>query len=200
MTTSFCNVGLFGGAITANIPDGYFDASNLRQVPDHQENYLDAAGFSSIIIDLAERVSQPSTDSEALDFHFQDIVGTSDISTIWNTAVVHLPLLPPNTPCHTLLGTTRPHHEMNGNLQHQYAPDFTAIILTLIRLIPQSTDIVVTINIPHIPGYQEPSDGPVDFARGRFGSLVAEGMRIRDEIWRSIEVKDMGLFGGEEQG
>ncbi|KAL9028612.1 MAG: hypothetical protein Q9196_003042, partial [Gyalolechia fulgens] len=65
-------------------------------------------------------------------------------------------------------------------------------------LVPQSTDIVVTINIPHIPGQQEPSDGAVDFEEGKFGSLVDEGVRIRDEVWRTLQVKDWGLFGDGE--
>ncbi|KAI4197607.1 MAG: hypothetical protein LQ346_002952 [Caloplaca aetnensis] len=156
MSTVFKPTELFGGAINVALPDGYADVSNIREVPDHQEIYLDASGFSSIIIEIAERVLEPSTDEEALKFHFHDIVEEHDTSSIYHTGPANL-----------------------ANLQ----------------LIPQSTDIVVTINIPHIPREQEPSDGEVNFAQGKYGSLVEEGLRIRDEVWRTLDVKDWGLFG-----
>ncbi|KAL8932525.1 MAG: hypothetical protein Q9216_006798 [Gyalolechia sp. 2 TL-2023] len=191
---------LFGGAMVVNLPNGYADVSDIREVPDHQEIYLDASGFSSIIVEIAERVSEPPTDDEALKFHFEDIVEEQDTGRIWQTDSANLPLFPPNTPCHTLLATTTPPPAPNGNIQRPLTPKFTAIILTLIRLVPQATDIVVTINIPHIPGQQEPSDdGAVNFEQGKFGSLVEEGVRIRDEVWRTLQVKDWGLFDGGEQ-
>ena len=56
----------------------------------------------------------------------------------------------------------------------------------------------MTINIPHIPGHQESSSGAVNFEEGEFGTLVEEGVNIRDEVWRTLEVKDWGLFGGGE--
>ncbi|KAL8709989.1 MAG: hypothetical protein Q9225_007367 [Loekoesia sp. 1 TL-2023] len=202
MTTNFIHTELFGGAITVDLPSGYADVSpfspysNIREVPDHQEIYLDASGFNSIIIEIAERVSQPPTDEEALKFHFRDIVDEHDIGRIWHTDVAHLPHFPANTPCYTLLATTTPPPATNGNVQRPLTPAFTAIILTLTRLVPQSTDIVVTINIPHIPGQQEPSDAGINFEEGKFGSLVEEGLRIREELWRTLRVKDWGLFGG----
>ncbi|KAL8939892.1 MAG: hypothetical protein Q9211_002535 [Gyalolechia sp. 1 TL-2023] len=159
MTSNFKATELFGGAIIVNLPTGYADVSDIREVPDHQEIYLDASGFSSIIVDIAERVPQPAADDEALKFHFDDIVDERDTGRIWHTDVANLPLFP---------------------------------------LVPQSTDIVVTINIPHIPGQQEPSDGAVDFQEGKFGSLVDEGVRIRDEVWRTLQVKNWGLFGDGE--
>ncbi|KAI4187580.1 MAG: hypothetical protein L6R41_002725 [Letrouitia leprolyta] len=198
MTTNFKVTKLFGGAIVANLPVGYADVSDIREVPDHQEIYLDASGFSSIIVEIAERVTQPDADDEVLKFHFHDIVEEQDTGRIWHTDVANLSLLPPNTPCYTLLATTTPPPATDGNVQRPLTPAFTAIILTLIRLVPQSTDIVVTINIPHIPGHQESSDGAANFEEGNFGTLVDEGVRIRDEVWRTLQVKDWGLFGDGE--
>jgi len=51
--------------------------SSIRQVPDHQEVYLDSNGFTSIIFDITERVENVATDEEALKFHFDDIVSGS---------------------------------------------------------------------------------------------------------------------------
>ncbi|KAL8989491.1 MAG: hypothetical protein Q9177_001630 [Variospora cf. flavescens] len=199
MTLEFKPIVLFGGAITADFPNGYLDVSNIREVPDHQEIYLDASGFSSVIIEIAERVTQPPTDEEALKFHFEDIVDDNDTSKIWHTDLVHLPRFPPDTPCYNLLATTTPPPLSNDNAARPLTPTFTAVILALIRLPLQSTDIVVTVNIPHIPGQQEPLNANVNFEEGNFGSLVEEGMRIRDEILKSLEVKDWGLFGPAEE-
>ncbi|KAL8756793.1 MAG: hypothetical protein Q9184_004384 [Pyrenodesmia sp. 2 TL-2023] len=198
MSIAFKPTELFGGAITVNLPDRYADVSNIREVPDHQEIYLDASGFSSIIVEIAERVSEPSTDEEALKFHFHDIVEEHDTSSVYHTGAAQLANLTPDTPCYTLLATTTPPPVPNGNPNRPLTPTFTAIILTLIRLVPQSTDIVVTINIPHIPEEQEPSDGAVNFEGGKYGSLVEEGVRVRDELWRTLEVKDWELFGAIE--
>ncbi|KAL8713941.1 MAG: hypothetical protein Q9220_002087, partial [cf. Caloplaca sp. 1 TL-2023] len=179
---------------------------NIREVPDHQEIYLDASGFSSIIIEINERVTEDlTTDQEALEYHFHDIVDEHDTSKIWHTEAAHLPNFPPDTPCYTLLATTTPPPlapatNGNNNGPRAMTPTFTAIELTLIRLIPQSTDILLIVNIPHIPGHQEPTDGDVDFEAGRFGSLVEAGVRMRDELWRTLEVKDWALFGSGGDG
>lgn len=83
--TAFKQVDLFGGAIVASIPSTFEDVSDIRQVPDNQEVYLDKDGFSStvpsiypnfvmmvvdsifagIVFDILERVEKDS-DIEAL--------------------------------------------------------------------------------------------------------------------------------------
>lgn len=47
-------------------------ASNIREVPDHQEVYLDSEGFTSIIFEILEWVDKP--DKEALIYHLEDVV------------------------------------------------------------------------------------------------------------------------------
>lgn len=46
--------------------------SEIRQVPDNQEVYLDSDGFSSIVVEILERVEK--SDFEALKHHLRDIV------------------------------------------------------------------------------------------------------------------------------
>jgi ABC-type uncharacterized transport system involved in gliding motility auxiliary subunit len=67
--------------------------SAIREVPDHQEVYLDANGLTSIIFDITERVTpdQAPTDEDALKYHFSDIIsGTTDTTKYWHggTAVL----------------------------------------------------------------------------------------------------------------
>ena len=38
----------------------------------------------------------------------------------------------------------------------------------------------------------------VDFENGDFGPFVEDGMRIRDEVLRTLTIHDWSLFGAEE--
>lgn len=69
--------------------------SNIRQVPDNQEVYLDKNGFTSLTFDITERVSHLSTDKEALEYHFADIVAENDTKNILSIVeTVELPNFP----------------------------------------------------------------------------------------------------------
>ena len=70
------------------------------------------------------------------------------------------------------------------------------VLLTLVRLKEQGTDLVVAINVPHIKGSYDETG--FDFEAGKMGDLMDEALRMRDEVLRTIEVKDWGLFGAEE--
>ncbi|KAL4868597.1 hypothetical protein BDV12DRAFT_96343 [Aspergillus spectabilis] len=68
---------LYGGALKAIIPHGWLDASELRQIPNHQELFLSPTTLSNLIYEINERVSPetalsslhstPSTTREALE-------------------------------------------------------------------------------------------------------------------------------------
>lgn len=108
---SFRSAELFGGAITVDLPVGFGDArsglppplpcnrrltssSTIRQIPDHQEVFLDANGYSSIVFEILERVDKP-TDEEALQYHFQDLVdGTGDATNMLDQANAAMPKTP----------------------------------------------------------------------------------------------------------
>jgi hypothetical protein len=71
--------------------------SNIRQIPDNQEVYLDSNGFTNIIFEIVERVDETvaATDQDAIKYHYQDMVsGTNDETRIWSEQAVtfsHLP-------------------------------------------------------------------------------------------------------------
>lgn len=54
---SFSTQALYGGAISANLPTGFVDAGELRQIPDHQEVYLSPKTLTTIIFEINEYVS-----------------------------------------------------------------------------------------------------------------------------------------------
>ena len=79
-----------------------------------------------------------------------------------------------------------------GSQDRAAAPDFTAIILTLLRLEKESTDILVTINVPHIKGEYDEND--VDLALGKQGQLIGNAIEYAAKIWGSFKIKDWKLF------
>ncbi|KAH7129324.1 hypothetical protein B0J13DRAFT_453193 [Dactylonectria estremocensis] len=191
----FVSTPLFGGAIVADLPSNFADVSKLRQVPDNQEVWIDQDGFTSIIFDITERVggsgSGPEIDGRAMTAHLEDMVG-SDIDTvkIWNTAETEFSRLETGNPAYTLISTQTPHVKQSRD--ETSAPDFTAIILTLLRLEKAKTDILITINVPHIKG--EYDEEEVDLELGRQGKLIGDAVEYSARIWSSFKIKDWGLF------
>jgi hypothetical protein len=200
------------------IPLPYINiTSTIRQVPDHQEVYLDKDGFTSIIFDITERVglsgSGPAVDGAALTTHLEDIVDSdTDTVKVWNTSNTQfskLPFVPlsthapssfpsailthhvvifrEGTPAYTLIATQTP-----PPVPGSKSPDFTAIVLTLIRLERESTDILITINVPHIKG--EYTEEEVDMQMGRQGKLIENAVEFAAKIWETFKIKDWGLF------
>ncbi|KAL2210636.1 Mog1p/PsbP-like protein [Sarocladium strictum] len=186
---------LFGGALSAEIPAKFADVSKLRQVPDNQEVWIDEEGFTSIIFDITERVgpsgSGPKIDGQAMTDHLEDMVG-ADINTvkIWNTAETEFSRLDKGTPAYTLISTQTP--RVRPGEQQSSAPDFTAIIMTLLRLEKQKTDILITVNVPHIKGQYDEDD--VDLELGKQGKLIGDAVEYSARIWESFRIKDWELF------
>ncbi|PMD20495.1 putative ran guanine nucleotide release factor [Hyaloscypha hepaticicola] len=207
---SYTSTPLFGGALIVDLPSTFADVSTIRQVPDHQEVYLDKDGFTSIIFDITERVglpgSGPAVDGAALTTHLEDIVA-SDIDTVqvWNTSNTQFSKLPyaffspisllkplanrriDDIPAYTLIATQTPPPQPGSK-----SPDFTAIVLTLIRLEEDKTDILITINVPHIKG--EYSAEEVDMQVGKQGKLIENAVEYAAKIWETFKIKDWGLF------
>ncbi|KAJ5125380.1 hypothetical protein N7476_010278 [Penicillium atrosanguineum] len=48
----------FGGAIRGIVPQRWIDASNLREIPDHQEIFLSPESLSNMIVEINQRVSK----------------------------------------------------------------------------------------------------------------------------------------------
>ncbi|KAK4242842.1 hypothetical protein C8A03DRAFT_39793 [Achaetomium macrosporum] len=193
---------LFGGALVCDLPDNFADVSMIRKVPDNQEVYLDKDGFTSIIFDITERVDAPGDDplerdGRALTIHLEDLVGEdADTVKVWNTTETQFTHLDESIPAYTLIATQTPHKpaadEEASASRRSSAPDFTALILTLVRLEKEQTDILITINVPHIKG--EYDEEEVDLALGKQGELIGDAVEYAAKIWATFEVRDWKLF------
>jgi len=191
----FKPVPLFGGALAVELPSNFADVSDIREIPDHQEVYLDAQGYSNVIVEILERVGRDKapTDEDALKYHLHDIVSTeTDETKFWGGAVAQLTKMP-DTPAYTLFSTQHVNRDAPGR---QSKEDFTGTLLTLVRLEKQKTDILLVVNVPHIPG--EYDKDSIDLAAGKVGKLIEDGLKVRGRILETFEVKDYGLFVNEE--
>ncbi|KOS23373.1 putative ran guanine nucleotide release factor [Escovopsis weberi] len=183
-------IALFGGAIICDIPSRFTD------VPDTQELWIERDGSTSIIFDITERVGEPGSgpeiDGRALTAHFEEVVGSDSSSArIWNTAETEFTTLNASArtrfPAYTLMATQKPEGPDRGMRN-----DFTAILMTLLRLENRSTDILVTINVPHIKG--EYDENEVDLELGKQGKLVGAAVEALAMIWETFDIKDWNLF------
>lgn len=194
--TRYRSTPLYGGALVAELPEKFADVSKLREVPDNQEVWIDSDGFTSIIFDITERVgpagSSPEIDGRAMTTHLEELVG-EDIDTVkvWNTTETSFSKLSSDFSAYTLIATQTPYAK-SGSKSGSSAPDFTAIILTLLRLEKESTDILVTINVPHIKGEYDEAD--VDLELGKQGKLIGDAVEYAARIWETFKVKDWTLF------
>ncbi|KAF1973547.1 Mog1p/PsbP-like protein [Bimuria novae-zelandiae CBS 107.79] len=182
---SFKKVELYGGAITVDLPAAYGDASQIREVPDHQELYLDENGYTGVIFEILEYVDN-LTDAEALQYHFADLVdGTGDSTNMLEQSHATMAKVS-NKPVYTLSFIQTPPPPDRP----RKTPDFVAILLLLLRLKEQGTDIMVTINIPHYPGEYEKAGA------GEKTALMREGDEVAKKVLETFEVRDWGLFQG----
>ncbi|CAD0039503.1 unnamed protein product [Aureobasidium pullulans] len=93
------------------------------------------------------------------------------------------------TSAYTLFATHKPSAEA---VSRGKAPDFTGILLTLIRLESQQTDLVISVNVPHVGGDYNKDD--VDPSAGKQGPMLDAATSFRDRILQTFEIKDWDLF------
>jgi hypothetical protein len=96
-------------------------------------------------------------------------------------------------PTYTLFATQ---HAAEDLPRRQEAAEFTAIFLLLVRLEKQKTDIVISINVPHVPGEYRKAD--VDLPAQKFGPHLEAATAIRQRLLETFEIKDWTLFVNEE--
>ncbi|KAF2738328.1 Mog1p/PsbP-like protein [Polyplosphaeria fusca] len=182
---SFNSTPLFGGAITVSLPANFGDASQIRQIPDHQEVFLDADGFTSIVFEILEWVDKPS-DEQALQYHFQDLIeDTGDSTNVLDQSEAVM-LHVADKPVYTLNYIQTPPAQTGEQRRPQ--ADFISIHLVLLRLKEKGTDILATVNVPHYPEQYVKVEG------GKATKLMEDGEAVKEKILQTFEIKDWGLF------
>lgn len=166
---------LFGGALSAAIPQGWVDASDLRPVPDHQEIWLEQGGASRMLaIEILERVD--ATDDMCAAYHFEEVVRCNDAPShsIHLSQVLEAQSLPhfgEHACCARLSGSHTVPKE-DGDVK---------VELAVVRLAAQSTDLLVLLTTP-------PSASPIS---------PIEGGQLLLSVLGSLAIHDWALFAGD---
>jgi len=67
--------------------------SDFRQIPDHQEVYMEGSGLASIVLEVVECVQDAANDLEAMHIHLKDIVDSKDRLNFWWEKAISMPKL-----------------------------------------------------------------------------------------------------------
>ena len=170
----FLEVPLYGGAMLADMPKSFADASQFREVPDHQEVWVDTSSDRSVIIEILEKKDVP--DEEAMEFFLADLAAFNDAkeSKLLSTRSAS-PEEVPHLNCRVFLALGQ---QMAAKFQEEDVHPVT-IHAAVLRLPEVDTDILITLNDP------EASD---------------ESSGILAQLLKTFRIADWQLFGWEDPG
>mmetsp|Transcript_21085 Transcript_21085/g.44036 ORF Transcript_21085/g.44036 Transcript_21085/m.44036 type:complete len:206 (-) Transcript_21085:38-655(-) len=179
---------LYGGAMRAYIPKKFLDVSDLRDVPDHQEVFVDNDTDCSLIFEL-NALSDDVADGDIGTHIFTDLAEYNDAvghKIGLNTALTSDSA--PNFPSaykHLVVGDQTVSKYNDGDI----AANNVRVYMAIIRLRNAQTDIVMMLNVPTT----------VSEISSSFGALkeLADADAMASlflEVVKSFRIDDMGIF------
>ncbi len=209
MAIEFERKELYGGAIVTKVPVGLIDASDLRQIPDTQEVFLNPSENTtdytqlnkddSIIVDLMERID--GDDTEAIREHFSEISALNDTSNSWK--LVSIDDVPNKLNLKAYIGTGVEPALKWGRDESKgldYKPTLV-VVLGIIRLKKVDTDVLVTQNVL-ISDKDELKDleklqgaGSSESEENRAAKRISLAKTVVKEAISNLTVEDWNLFG-----
>ncbi|PWY99144.1 Mog1p/PsbP-like protein [Testicularia cyperi] len=177
---------LFGGAITAELPTGFIDASDFRQVPDNQEVLVRDDSDVSLIVEVLQLATDEGA-GESLDnavrFHFGSLAHDNSASSS-QIETVELPAsayetVATATPAPAILTGT----QVVKKFGKQSEPEETVrIYLALWRLTDKNIDLVMSLN------------QPIRTQNGTSDTMVMDPASTFLTAARSLQIQDWSLF------
>lgn len=200
---------LYGGAITVQLPSDVIDASDLRQIPDHQEVFLSDKTLTSIVIEINEYQhmdtdlsdNTASVDERAAIYHVTDVLEPPDHLTESGVQTSTVKLSQPSIsryPAYQSTATiiaseidraSRPILPLAWQTNPAQKEQQVGLIQLLIRMQDYGTDICVRINVPLV----ELGDAQSEPAQ-KEANMASEVMK---HIIETLDIGDFSLFGSE---
>jgi hypothetical protein len=194
---------LFDGAMVCEMPIPFFDVSDVREVPDHQECWQDVSSFSNspgslLVVEILERQGNVG-DADAACYFFQDLaesngatrVEDAQFHPITTEAAVGIsnstssPVLPFFGAGFQRVEMGRK-FDMRGNLRNQPV-QWILVELCVIRLPHVGTDLLVTLSTPL-------DNEPIDSVRAMLDLTLSDKFL---HILSTLKIFDWGLFGSD---
>jgi len=132
----------FGGAITAEFPDGLIDASDLRPIPDNQEVFLTRKSDVIYILEILESVDAGDP-YEAIRFHFDSLAHDNSAvdSKVESVAKAQVDRTAPQPSPYLLQGTQL------VPKSRRPTPDQVKVFMALFRVPDKDADVLLTANV-----------------------------------------------------
>lgn len=189
---------LFGGAIASTFPIRFQDVSNVRQVPDHQEGFVDSSRDESLIFELLDLKADVADNGSATWF-LQDLATEQDaegVSVIEQSGVFPADTLHfGNVP--SIITTAVGHMAIAKGRQGRQAQNIVKVYLANLRLKGVGTDVLIT-------AYEPLMISPFSESASAVGAGVAVpaeqfGRMPMSEVFKlavsSFKVNNWTLFG-----
>ncbi|KAF6154645.1 hypothetical protein GIB67_000529 [Kingdonia uniflora] len=189
---------LFGGAISSSFPLRFQDVSNIRQVPDHQEVFVDPARDESLIIELLD-LNQDVEDSRSAMWFLHDLAveqnaeGSMVIgqSGVFEANELHYR----NTPA--VITTAVGQMAISKGRQGREAQNLVKVYLANLRLKEVGTDVLITCYEPLL--INPLSESARDVGAGAAIPAGQSGCMAMSDVFQlavsSFKVHDWSLFG-----
>ncbi|KAJ1271334.1 hypothetical protein BS78_06G121000 [Paspalum vaginatum] len=190
---------LFGGAISTAFPARFQDVSDIREVPDHQEAFVDPARDESLIFELLDLKSEVDDADSALWF-LRDLASEQDAEddlVMEHTGTVGLSALSLGE-APAVATTAVGHLAVSKGRQGREARNFIRLYLANIRLKNAATDVLITAYEPLL--INPLSESAAAVAAGPAIPAEQAGCLPMSQIFRhavmNFSVHDWNLFDG----
>ncbi|KAL6983495.1 hypothetical protein U1Q18_016881 [Sarracenia purpurea var. burkii] len=189
---------LFGGAIASTFPLRFQDVSNIRQVPDHQEVFVDPARDESLIFELLD-LKHDVTDNGSAAWFLQDLSTEQDAEgamLIEQSGVLEAGGLRfRNFPA--VVTTAVGQMAISKGRQGREAQNIVRVYVANLRLKEVGTDVLITAYEPIVISPLSESASTV--GAGLVVPAAQSGCMPMDEVFKfavsSFKVNDWSLFG-----
>jgi hypothetical protein len=145
-------VGLFGGAISIILPNAFDDISTIRQVPDHQEVFVDRNSEISFIVELVNFDSDVS-DANAPGHYFSDLAECNEAKNVKidSSGIVSVRGFMPLLTEKSVVKCAIAGRQTVSKFRREDAPlEIVQILLVIVRLPHVGTDILISVNVPFV--------------------------------------------------
>ncbi|CAM9676587.1 unnamed protein product, partial [Phaeothamnion confervicola] len=149
---------LFGGALRCVMPASFRDVSEVRQVPDHQEVWVDKKSDVSIVVELLGLATGVG-DQVGAKYFIEDLAEANEaagatidfFAPLPNNAMPRLPEEVPKSAAVGLQAVTKFRRPPGGDSSiggGSVPSEVVRIFLVNVRLKSVGTDLLVTLNVP----------------------------------------------------
>lgn len=192
------NRSLFGGAIVCNFPGRFEDVSDVRQVPDHQEAFVDAGRDESLIFELLD-MKHDVADNGSATWFFQDLASEQDAdgtmvfeqSGVFEAEWLRFRDMP------AVVTTAVGQMAISKGRQGREAQNIVKVYLANLRLKEVGTDVLITAYEPLLINHLSESADAV--GAGLAVPAAQSGFAAMDDVFKmavsSFKVLDWSLFG-----